>query len=305
VVAPDYGAETPIEVADQTKAQHDERVDQASQTKFGVGTKHRFGGTLSQSVTTSLAGETRLEPAKVEGAPGQLTYTAPNAQDLKATVLLRSTSKRGIGVLVLDFHTGRAAWTGVLTRKETVTAVHEGGGRSDKVTTTYDSQVKLGQTVSTTAGSDRLNGTISGSYALDGVHTSAWSQESCLKNFSGIDTTTESANGQGSADTTVTVATDLRTYHVTTGSASLANAVRGQSMRQSHQLVAGGNGCNVEARQTTSSFPITQALSLAGIEVTGDLDPKDPNHISGSRTETKEVTGTTTVVTITWDLTRK
>lgn len=113
VTAPDYGAETPINKGEQTKSQHDESVDQGSQTKLAVNTKHRFAGSLSQPVVAALSGEKKLEPSRVEAMPGQLTYTAPDEQDKKATVTLKSTSKRGIGTLVLDFHTGGALILGV------------------------------------------------------------------------------------------------------------------------------------------------------------------------------------------------
>ena len=108
VMAPDYNAETPIKVQEQTKSQHDEAVDQSSETKFAVKLRHRFeGGSLSQPITAALAGQKTLEPSRLEGA-GSLTYKAPDEEGKKATATLKSTSKRGIGTLVLDFHTGGA-----------------------------------------------------------------------------------------------------------------------------------------------------------------------------------------------------
>lgn len=108
VRAPDYGSETPINTGSQEKSQHDEQVDVASETKFSVNLKHRFaGGGLSQPVTAALAsGGKKLEPGRLDSVPSSLTYTAPDEQDKKATVALKSTSKRGIGTLYLDFHTG-------------------------------------------------------------------------------------------------------------------------------------------------------------------------------------------------------
>src|SRR5439155_9322231 len=93
-------------VADQNKPQHDETVDQASETKFAVDLKHRFGGLLSQSVTAAISGQKTREPSRLESLPSSLTYKAPDEQDKKAAATLKSTSKRGIGTLVLDFHTG-------------------------------------------------------------------------------------------------------------------------------------------------------------------------------------------------------
>ena len=109
VLAPDYKAETPIDVAAQERVQHDEEVDTGSETKFTVDLKHRFGGgRLTQAVTAGLSGDKSLEPGRLEAAPGSLTYKAPDEEDKRATATLRTTSKRGIGTLVLDFHTAGA-----------------------------------------------------------------------------------------------------------------------------------------------------------------------------------------------------
>jgi len=111
VDAPDYSAETPIEVSAQEKSQHQEDVDAGSETKFAVRLKHRFaGGALSQPTAAAItSGEKKLEPTKLDASGGSLTYTAPDDVDKSATLQLRSTSKRGIGTLVLTFRTADAA----------------------------------------------------------------------------------------------------------------------------------------------------------------------------------------------------
>jgi hypothetical protein len=111
VAAPDYGAaETPINTLEQQKSQHDEAVDQGSETKFSVKLKHRFeSAPPSAPVTAELtSGAKTITPNRIDGGSGALTYKAPDEDDKKATVKLQSTSKRGIGTLVLDFHTGGA-----------------------------------------------------------------------------------------------------------------------------------------------------------------------------------------------------
>jgi hypothetical protein len=109
VTAPDYSAETPISVADQEKMQHDETVDKGSTTRFGANLRHRFGGGLNQPVTAKLtSGAKKLEPGQVGAVPAKLSYTAPDEADKKATVQLKSVSKRGIGTLVVGFNTGAA-----------------------------------------------------------------------------------------------------------------------------------------------------------------------------------------------------
>jgi hypothetical protein len=106
IQAPDYKAETPLATADQGKTQHDEEVDGGSLTKFGINLKHRFaGGALSQPVKASLNGDKKLQPTELKSGSGSLSYTAPGEDDKQATVTLKSVSRRGIGNLVIAFHT--------------------------------------------------------------------------------------------------------------------------------------------------------------------------------------------------------
>ena len=105
IQTPDYNAETPLEVASQEKVQHDEEVDPDSQTKFAVSLKHRFGATVRQPVKASLSGDKKLEPTTLDSGSGSLTYTAPGEDEKQGTVTLKSISKRGIGTLVVQFHT--------------------------------------------------------------------------------------------------------------------------------------------------------------------------------------------------------
>src|SRR5258705_5380506 len=104
--APDFSAETPLEVEKQNSPQIDKTVDAASETKFAVELKGRFGSLVSAPVTATLSGDKKLEPSRLESLPASLTYKAPDEDGKKATATLKSTSKRGIGTLVLDFNTG-------------------------------------------------------------------------------------------------------------------------------------------------------------------------------------------------------
>jgi hypothetical protein len=97
-------------VADQQKPQNDEAVDPSSETKFSVSLKHRFEGAAPSAplIATLTSGAKSLAPNRIDGGSGSLTYKAPDEDGKKATATLQSTSKRGIGTLVLDFHTGAA-----------------------------------------------------------------------------------------------------------------------------------------------------------------------------------------------------
>lgn len=112
VTAPDYGAETPLEVSQQSSVQHTEEVDTSSTTTFGTDVKHRFGGSVTAPINADLTGgKETLTPGSISPPPGDLTYEAPAEDDQTATVLLVSTSKQGIGRLVLEFHTQTPGWT--------------------------------------------------------------------------------------------------------------------------------------------------------------------------------------------------
>jgi hypothetical protein len=105
--APDYNAETPLAVSAQDQTQHDEEVDVGSTTKFAIKVRQRFDSSaLNQPVLGDLiSGDKKLEPSRLESGTGSLSYLAPDEQDKQATARMRSTSKRGIGTLVLAFHT--------------------------------------------------------------------------------------------------------------------------------------------------------------------------------------------------------
>lgn len=105
IQAPDYKAETPIATGDQGKTQHDEEVVGDSVTKFGVSLKHRFAGGLNQPVKASLSGDKKLQPTELKTGSGAMSYTAPGEDDKQATLTLKSVSRRGIGTLVIAFHT--------------------------------------------------------------------------------------------------------------------------------------------------------------------------------------------------------
>jgi len=105
VAVPKYNAETPRKIAEQGSVQHTEEVDTNSDTTFGVTLKHRYGAPPQAPVDLSLSGEDKLDPEHLDAAPGTVTYTAPSDDGKTATVTLTSTSKRGIGKLVIEFDT--------------------------------------------------------------------------------------------------------------------------------------------------------------------------------------------------------
>ena len=84
-----------------------EEVAKGSTTQFQIGLRHRFGATLTASIAASLdSGQVSLSPDSIDKPPGTMTYVAPSEDGKDATVRFTSTSKQGIGILTLIFHTG-------------------------------------------------------------------------------------------------------------------------------------------------------------------------------------------------------
>ena len=105
VTSPTYNVES--ELVPSGLPAHSEDVDQGSSTPFDAGLKHRFQAPLSASIKAELInGKEKLTPGAVEKPPGTLTYEAPPEDGKDALVKLTSTSRQGIGTLVLLFHTG-------------------------------------------------------------------------------------------------------------------------------------------------------------------------------------------------------
>ena len=109
IAAPDYAVETPIRIDLQEASQHTENIDQSSTTDFAVSLHHRFdSATLTQEILADLtAGDKSLDPQSLPSGAGTLTYESSDENGKDATVRLSSKSNRGIGTLVLTFHTGK------------------------------------------------------------------------------------------------------------------------------------------------------------------------------------------------------
>jgi hypothetical protein len=119
VVASDYNAETPIDTGRQNSSQHTENVDKGSTTNFAVKLRQRFSGGVTASIEGELVdGKKSLDPKSMPTGVGSLSYVADDEDDKDATAKLTSTSKRGIGTLVLTFHTGTKQLTVTITGNE-------------------------------------------------------------------------------------------------------------------------------------------------------------------------------------------
>ncbi len=104
VTAPSYIPASAF--ANNANPTHSEDVEAGSTTKFEVGTGHRFDQKVTALIKAELNGKDTLDPREVPKPPGTLTYVAGDEDGQDASVTLVSTSKQGIGRLVLQFHTG-------------------------------------------------------------------------------------------------------------------------------------------------------------------------------------------------------
>ncbi|MDQ1425649.1 MAG: hypothetical protein QOD72_3147 [Acidimicrobiaceae bacterium] len=119
VTAPSYSAETPIDTGQQNSSQHTEQVDKGSTTTFATKLRQRFSGGVTASTQSELVdGKKSLDPKSIPSGEGTLTYVAGDENGQDATAKLTSTSKRGIGTLVLTFHTGTKQLTVAISGSE-------------------------------------------------------------------------------------------------------------------------------------------------------------------------------------------
>jgi hypothetical protein len=104
---PAYNTETSIHTETQNTSQHTENVDKSSSTQFSVSEHHRFESSpIAKEIVAELSsGDKSLDPKSLPSGSGALTYVAPGESGKDATVKLTSTSNRGIGTLVVTFHT--------------------------------------------------------------------------------------------------------------------------------------------------------------------------------------------------------
>lgn len=111
VTSPTYNVETPFEVHLQDSVRHTEDVERSSSTPFQAALKHRFGASVNAPITVTLVtGSESIDPTLIPSPPGTITYVAPAEEGKEAHVKLVSTSRQGIGTLVLAFRTKAGNW---------------------------------------------------------------------------------------------------------------------------------------------------------------------------------------------------
>lgn|GEM_PF-3488840 len=294
VVVQAYGVETPVRVAEQETALHRENVPVGREEEFEVTLRHRFGGdTLSQPVEAMIAtGEGELDPERLDPAPGEVTYST--GQEGETRVRLQSTSKRGIGTLVLRFETRPAKWKGTVTYTYTYSAsAYDGGGYGSSRTESIDVTARV---------AEGEPGSWSGQYTGNGQETRCvYSVEdvgqgsaagNAWLNVSDSDAGiySESIEGrQTEDDATVGVEISDGAYRI-----DLYGSIEYEA--QTTYSYPGGCGPPPAPSHTTTSEG-RWSISASG---KGTVDPEDPDTLRGS--ETQGLGGGT--VTISWNLTR-
>jgi hypothetical protein len=91
-----------------------EKVKRNSTTPFTVKVTHKpDGAELNAPVTAKLdSGAVSVSPDRIDKAPGQFTYVAPDAAGKKASLTFTSKSRRGIGTLTKNVSTMRYVASG-------------------------------------------------------------------------------------------------------------------------------------------------------------------------------------------------
>jgi hypothetical protein len=83
------------------------KVQPSSTTAIPVTVRHLLDGSeVPSKLDAVLKGEKSVDPTSIARTAGNLTYTAPNEKDKKATISLTATSRRGRATLDLAANTG-------------------------------------------------------------------------------------------------------------------------------------------------------------------------------------------------------
>jgi hypothetical protein len=293
-----YGVETPVRVAEQDIAMHKENAPAGRDEEFEVTLRHRFGGdTLSQPVEAMIAtGAGELDPERIDPAPGEVTYTA--VQEGETRVRLQSTSKRGIGTLVLRFETKPAMWKGTVTYTYIFSGRADyGGGYGSSSTETIDATVRV---------AEGEPGSWSGQYTGNGQETR------CVYSVNDVGQGSATGNAwlkvtdfdariygetfedrQTEDDATVNVEIQDGAYRI-----DLSGSIEYE--KETTYSYPGGCGPPPGPSHTTTSEG-RHSISASG---KGRVDPEDPDTFTGSETQETQYGFGRATATLSWNLTR-
>lgn len=175
-----------------------DKVKRASSTPFTVKVTHKpDGAELDAPVTAKLdSGAVSVSPDRIDKAPGQFTYVAPDAAGKKASLTFTSKSRRGIGTLTLTVSTMRY--------------VARGGSGPVSITGTVDDLQKpfdLKVTSPGAVGTVTLTPTSATTGTIKGTSTLAFSSEVTTGTY----TLKETATGYVATGTVTTCLTIVKT----------------------------------------------------------------------------------------------
>ena len=213
---------------------------------------------------------------------------------------------------VMDWEDGPGRWTGTIeVVQTTVTERSSEDARSaftTQETTTTKTIAKVTETVSEQSGDGiyaSLKGDIRGTY--DSLTTSSgWTLQLCRQHRKMSSTSRSSILGTADGDATISVTIFADGEYIVGVSSDVTIPLEGQNTAD-NETFGPPPDCSIRSRSSSITLSPPEYPVSGLIQVTGKINPKDPNGVTGSKTEEETPRGARgrTVRTTTWNLRRQ
>jgi hypothetical protein len=251
-------------------------------------------------------------PARAPAGTTTLTYTASSRPRRGHGIDLATTSRAGNAAGQWRITDNEGRWSGTITVVETSISKSSGASPFDQGAHTLEetdteqvtAQVTDGVDASGTPALASLKGRVEGRY--ERVKTYAgWVAKSCgavtNRRMNSTEKTTSTGSGSGDATISVSLSSD-GTYAITVVSSRVVMPLTGQTATT---LEVFGTGCVVGVKADTREHVPLQRTVDGLIGASGQVDPKTPNVLAGSKTEESGEGSMKRVKTTTWRFTRQ
>ncbi len=269
--------------------------------------------TSSPPTVSSLVNAIKGGQAAAAASPiGAILALADALTEVAGGWFQEMVQPKNYATLVVTYHEAGGRWTGTITFTETTHTIlasegERGGSRSES-TETLTVRVTLAETEQEVADQGAIfamvKADVSGEYTMQGT-TSGWTTTVCsvLGRVRLTDSGERHMNGSGAGEGRITITVGPDGSYFIGGGSDVAFPAEGQSTGQGEICHNDGTGWKVVTiTETTPLGPVLMSMNVPIFG--GQIDPRLPNSLRGSKTETSRVGDSTKTTTITWDLRR-